>query len=679
MDFFNKIPMVYGSISDEGLYTANSPDSPITPTYLIPRKILVIGTGADGINGVQTINSDPAAGGRLDLNKVKAYYGNPYEEKTEISSVAFSDAGSPYRLSTNGVDIQSAISKSIKAISDQGIASLSVMRLDNQTSTILPTQYILTPTAVSLLPTSDSIVNIVDEAAKYNKEFIGNLFVAKLDVSGDSRTLALYKSAGSAVGTSVVNESTEMFNCTISDNEVVESAGDYVITARSYTVEDINGIQETLDLSSATDMSLGVRLLVTTNGDVSVPYAGVPYISYKIGTMEYRKIITKIENLDLSTIVSSAVNSVINTPISDKSAMLNDFFGIEVNLTKLFSNITATTYHGLTYKYKPNNVILKEDIDRVFSTLLAYPDLYYIVIADDVVRAKVNVSGIEKTLYEYISGLVNTYYDDEQREMIIYAGTNDISVISGMKNRHFVMHTQYAQYNWIGNPNFEQLTCSKYAVKIEGPEVLAATSAGLDKKYRDQTGYLSESTMNQELVEVKKITDASGQVKEGFIKLYNKNNISAGSIYTRPELVALTNEGIFAFKENSSTSRVTVVRDLAFTTVTEDPALMYVSVKINSDVTRQRLRDALSPYIGKRANTSMKELILSEATSLLRKNRYDDRMYEPIDGKLNDGYKVIFDEESMAKVGRQYGYIKLIVTIAPPFSIQEIALNVVVE
>jgi len=111
----------------------------------------------------------------------------------------------------------------------------------------------------------------------------------------------------------------------------------------------------------------------------------------------------------------------------------------------------------------------------------------------------------------------------------------------------------------------------------------------MDKAFRDRPGNLADSTMDQERVRVKRVFDGS-VFSHGIKELYNRYNPESGYMYVRKDLVELQNLNTFAFKEDKSKGIITVVRDLTFADPYKNPGLKFVSIKVNADVTRQRLR-----------------------------------------------------------------------------------------
>jgi len=101
------------------------------------------------------------------------------------------------------------------------------------------------------------------------------------------------------------------------------------------------------------------------------------------------------------------------------------------------------------------------------------------VIADELSKYSVVADGTEYQLYDYLRIKMDSMYDFENREGILFAGVDKAVVANYHPSRHMVLVAQEAKVSW--NPSRTQLVStykdtfsSVYDSMIESPAILAA-------------------------------------------------------------------------------------------------------------------------------------------------------------------------------------------------------------
>lgn len=696
--FYKNIPGVNININETGLMELQAEEERQDVDFIQPRNMVIVGTAIDGANPVGQFaklgyNTD---NNQLDYLNAKSIYGNAYEEYM-LKDVSY-DGGNMTLTNKKEVRLTSNLLKAIKVVADQGVEEAYAMRLRTEGQEIEKTVYSTSGgTLAEVTDEGDYIQDIKDGFGNYNRKFFNYLFGVQMtsDLQFDFRAASMWDFENSQGSTN--DPFLDGSNRSIENTDPLVTIKfkpdfkDFIDNSEEQTIEieTLSGDSYSFTVGGANDDAvLVVRVNISPNG--SLDNSLVPILKLADGR-EYGLSRIKIaagvwiddiidEVVDIS---SSSYNVTENDVIAADVLSLSN--GYNVDVYQVSSDFTADAQQLITFKpaEAKSAFLSKDDVDALFFLLLTNPNIYYIVIADELSKYKVHDGDTEHTLYDYLRMKMNNMYDFENREGILFAGVDKQAVANYQPNRHMVLVAQEAKVSW--NPSRTQLVStyndvfsSVYNAMVESPAILAAVQAGMDKVFRDQPGNLADSTMDQERARVKRVFDGS-TFSHGVKELYNRYNPESGYMYVRKDLVELQNLNTFAFQEDKSKGIITVVRDLTFADPYKNPGLKFVSVKVNADVTRQRLRSALRDFIGKRNNPSVRTNILEKGNYVLRYNRDNDRMYERLPDLLAEGFSLKFDEAKMSDYPRQLGKIFLSCKIVPPFAIQEINIDVIVE
>lgn len=696
--FYKNIPGVNISVNEVGLMELQAEEQQQGVDFIQPRNMVIVGTAIDGANPVGQFtklgyNTDNNA---LDYLNAKSIYGNAYEEYM-VKDVKY-EQGSMTLIDKKEVRLTSNLLKAIKIVADQGVEEAYTMRLRTEEQDIEKSVYSTDGgTFTEVTSEEEHIQDIKDGFGNYNRKFINYLFSVQMtsDLQFDFRAASMQdfeNSQGSANDPFLSGQNRSIDNTdplvTIQfkadfknfiDNDAEQTIEIETLSGDSYSLK-VGGNND--------DAMLVIRVNISPNGSLGTQLT--PILKVANGK-EYGLQRIKIGN---SAWIDDIINKVVNISESSYNVTENDI--IAADILSLSSGYNVDIYQVPEYfstdvsqliTFKPveskQGKLVREDVDTLFFLLLTNPSIYYIVVADELSKYSVVVDGEEHQLYDYLRMKMDSMYDFENREGILFAGVDKTVVANYHPNRHMVLVAQEAKVSW--NPSRTQLVStykdtfsSVYDSMIESPAILAAAQAGMDKAFRDQPGNLADSTMDQERVRVKRVFDGS-VFSHGIKELYNRYNPESGYMYVRKDLVELQNLNTFAFKEDKSKGIITVVRDLTFADPYKNPGLKFVSIKVNADVTRQRLRSQLRDFIGKRNNPAVRTNILEKGNYVLRYNRDNDRMYERLPDLLAEGFSLKFDEQKMNEYPRQLGKIFLNCKIVPPFAIQEINIDVIVE
>lgn len=696
--FYNNIPGVNITINEVGLMQLKTEEEQVTTDFVQPRDMIVVGTAIDGQNPIGSfsrfgVNPDNRA---LDYLNAKLMYGNAYEEYM-IKSISYDGTN----MTTNDrkeVVLSSNLLKSIKMLSDQGIQEVYSMRLRTEQPKVMKTVKEMQSGLQEVAEPTSHIQDIKDGFGNYNRKFFDYMFSVKLNASNEFifRAVSITEfenSKGSPTDPFDNNGQRSIDN--IDPLFMLKLKTDIDLSvATNVRAETLSGKEISEDVGGTTGRtaSLLIRTNVFSDGSLEnsltpilIIYDGVDIVAeygIKRLSIDYGEWIDDVIGslVDLS---ASEYNVTDSNVISPDIASLSNGYNVDIYYT---GQVPMSNIEQLIV-FEPadvdTNIVMKEDVDKLFSLLLTKPTIYYIVFADNLSNIQVSNGETVVPIYNYLNEKVNEIYNFENRELTVFAGVNKSDMPGYTFNNNFVLTPQYTITSW--NPNKTQLVSTykelyplKYNDMVEGPHVTQAAYAGLDKVFRDQPGCLSDSTMDQERAKIKRVYDGS-MFSHGIKSLYNPDSPESGYMYTRKDLVELQNLSALALKEDKSKGTITVVRDLTFADPYKNPGLKFISVKVTSDVTRQRLRSALKQYIGKRNNSAVRSSILERGNYVLRYNRDNDRMYERLPDLLAEGFSLKFDEAKMAEYPRQLGKLFLNCKITPPFAIQDINIEVIVE